>query len=251
MRKVKKMLNLTMRYIWTEEYNYDYFYPIHIHDFYEMVYYPNGTGLLTAAEKDFSVGEGNYAIIPPGISHCETQYLGSKKFCIGFYCDSKIPLIYQKDSSGKINRVLNDMYKEHLNLQFNSKDFLSTKLNEMFVYINRYNANDHNGKTITSNFEYIINTMEEKFNEKICFQDYAKQLNISYDYFRHKFKEITGFSPQGYIINKRLETAHYMLHSTNYSCTEISEKCGFSDSAQFSKMFREKYNMSPGQCRKI
>ncbi len=245
------MLNLELRYIWTEEYKHDYFYPIHIHDFYEMVYYPNGTGLLTADEKNFSVGEGNYAIIPPGIPHCETQYLGSKKFCIGFYCGSKIPLIYQKDPSGKINRVLNDMYKEHLNLQFNSRDFFSTKLNEMFVYINRYKANARQEKAITSNFEYIINTMEEKFNEKICFQDYAEQLNISYDYFRHKFKEITGFSPQEYIINKRLETAHDMLRTTNYSCTEISEKCGFSDSAQFSKMFREKYSMSPGQYRKI
>jgi len=78
---------------------------------------------------------------------------------------------------------------------------------------------------------------------------YAEQLNISYDYFRHKFKEMTGLSPQEYITNKKLESAAIMLSSTFFSCSEIAEKCGFSNSAQFSKMFKEKYNMSPKQYR--
>ena len=93
--------------------------------------------------------------------------------------------------------------------------------------------------------------MDEKFNEKISLQKYAEQLNISYDYFRHKFKSITGVSPQEYIVNKRLEAALNLISTTNLSCTEISEKCGFSDSAQFSKMFKEKYKISPRKYRNI
>ena len=140
------------------------------------------------------------------------------------------------------------MYKESRNLLFNSDDYFSTKLNEMFIYINR--ASNVNNKISATNFEYIINNMDEKYTQKLYLPEYAKQLNISYDYFRHKFKEITGYSPQQYIMNKRLETAIELLSSTNSSCTEISEKCGFSDSAQFSKMFKEQYNMSPRQYRK-
>lgn len=243
------MLNLTIRYIWYEEYNYDYYFPTHNHKFYEMVYYPNGTGILTADKKDYFIEKNDYLIIPPGTSHSEKQHINSKKICLAFYCDEELPLTHQKDFSQKIHRVLKDIYKESKNLHFNSEDYFSTKLNELFIYINRY-ANANN-KTSVTNFEYIINNIDEKYTQKLSLTEYAKQLNISYDYFRHKFKEITGYSPQEYIINKRLEMANDLLTTTNDSCTEISEKCGFSDSAQFSKMFKDKYNISPRQYRKI
>jgi len=243
------MLNLTIRYIWYEEYDYDYFYPKHIHDFYEMVYYPNGSGVLTADKNDYLLEENHYAIVPPGVSHSEKQCINSKKICLAFYCKEDIPLIYRKDFSQKIHRVLKDIYKESCNLHFNSNDLFSTKLNELFVYINR-DGNSSN-KISTTNFAYIINNIDEKFTQKILLPEYAKQLNISYDYFRHKFKEITGYSPQEYIINKRLEMATDLLSTTNFSCTAVSEKCGFSDSAQFSKMFKEKYKISPTQYRKV
>lgn len=242
------MLNLTIRYIWYEEYDYDYFFPTHNHNFYEMVYYANGTGILTADKNEYSIEENCYAIIPPGVSHSEKQLINSKKICLAFYCNEELPLIQKKDFSQKVHYVLKDIYKESRNLHFNSEDYFSTKLNEMFIYINREISG--NNKTSITNFEYIINYIDEKFSQKLLLPEYAKQLNISYDYFRHKFKEITGYSPQDYIINKRLEMAADLLASTNHTCTEISEKCGFSDSAQFSKMFKEKHSISPRQYRK-
>lgn len=246
---VKNMLNLTIRYIWYEEYNHNYFFPSHSHNFYEMVYYTNGTGVLTANKSSYSIEDNDYIIVPPNTIHHENQHINSKKICMAFYCDEELPLIRKKDFSQKIYKILKDIYKESRNLHFNSEDYFSTKLNEMFIYINR-DINSNN-KTSITNFEYIINNIDEKFTQKHLLPEYAKQLNISYDYFRHKFKEITGYSPQDYIINKRLEMACDLLVSTNLSCTEISDKCGFSDSAQFSKMFKEKYNLSPLQYRKI
>lgn len=238
-----------MRYIWYEEYDNEYHYPDHNHNFYEMAYYPVGTGLLNADGNDYPIGDGYFAIVPPGMKHCETQHLEAKKICFAFYSDENIPFLYRKDISQKVHRVLKEIYKESINLQFNSREYISAKLNEMFVYIERDTRT--NIKSSDSNFIYIINNMDEKFNEKISLQKYAEQLNISYDYFRHKFKSITGVSPQEYIVNKRLEAALNLISTTNLSCTEISEKCGFSDSAQFSKMFKEKYKISPRKYRNI
>jgi len=243
------MASFSMRYIWSETYPHEYHYPEHTHDFYEMAYYTNGTGLLTADGKDYPLGNGYYAIVPPGMTHCETQHLDAKKVCIGIYCNEKLPLIYQKESTTKIHLIINEMLKERENLKYNSWGLLGVKVNEMFVYIDR----DKYAKKISSiaNLEHIIVDMDLRYNEKISLQKYADQLNISYDYFRHKFKEITGLSPQEYITNKKLDSAANMLSSSSLSCSEIAEKCGFSNSAQFSKMFKEKYNISPIQYRKI
>jgi len=239
----------TMRYIWDEEYPHKYTYPKHEHVFYEMAYYPIGTGLLNADGKDYPLGDGYYAIVPPNMSHYETQHLESRKICIGFYCNEKLPFIYQKDYSKKIHRIINEMFKEKGNLTYNSWDLLAFKLGEMFIYIDR-DKQGNKKSAISKTIGPIIFEMENNFNKRISLKKYAEQLNVSYDHFRHKFKEITGESPQEYITNKRLEAASNLLSSTALSCSEIAENCGFSNSAQFSKMFKEKYNISPRQYRK-
>lgn len=243
------MAFFSMRYIWPETYPHEYHYPDHNHDFYEMAYYTNGTGLLTADGKDYPLGNGYYAIVPPGMNHCETQHLEAEKICIGIYCNEKLPFIYQKDSTKKIHLIISEMLKERQNLKYNSWNLLGVKINEMFIYIDR----DKYAKKKSSidNLEHIVVDIESNYNEKISLKKYADQLNISYDYFRHKFKELTGLSPQEYITNKKLESAANMLSSTTFSCSEIAEKCGFSNPAQFSKMFKEKYNMPPKQYRNI
>jgi len=243
------MAFFSMRYIWSEEYPHEYHYPDHNHDFYEMAYYTNGTGLLTADGKDYPLGNGYYAIVPPGMTHCETQHLDAEKICIGIYCNEKLPFIYQKDSTKKIYLIISEMLKERQNLKYNSWNLLGIKVNEMFIYIDRDKYAKK--KSSIANLEHIVIDIESNYNEKISLKKYAEQLNISYDYFRHKFKELTGLSPQEYITNKKLESAANMLSSTTFSCSEIAEKCGFSNSAQFSKMFKEKYNITPKKYRNI
>lgn len=213
-----------------------------------MAYYSKGTGLLNADGKDYPLGNGYYAIVPPGMTHCETQHLDAEKICIGIYCNEDFPFLYQKVSNAKVHQIINEMLKERQNLKYNSWGLLSIKLNEMFIYIDR----DKHSKKRSSitNFEHIVVDIDMHFTEKISLQKYADQLNISYDYFRHKFKEMTGFSPQEYITNKKLEAAENLLSSSTLSCSEISNQCGFSTSAQFSKMFKDKYNMSPIQYRR-
>lgn len=243
------MANFSIRYIWPETYPHEFHYPDHTHDFYEMAYYTNGTGLLKADGKDYPLGNGYYAIVPPGMKHCETQHLNAEKVCIGIYCNEKLPFIYQKESSTKIHLIISEMLKERKNLKYNSWGLLGIKINEMFIYIDRDKYAKK--KSSIANLEHIIVDMESRYHEKISLEEYAKQLNISYDYFRHKFKEVTGFSPQEYISNKKLDTAANMLTSSSLSCSEIADKCGFSNSAQFSKMFKEKYKISPNKYRKM
>jgi len=80
--------------------------------------------------------------------------------------------------------------------------------------------------------------------------DCAKQLNLSYDYFQHKFKAITGCSPQQFLIKQRLKASKKLLKEGELNCTEIAFRCGFSTSAQYSALFKKEYGSSPLQYQK-
>ncbi|MBC7765742.1 MAG: helix-turn-helix transcriptional regulator, partial [Hyphomonadaceae bacterium] len=98
---------------------------------------------------------------------------------------------------------------------------------------------------------YIKNYMDVHFNEKINLQSLAELTCYSYDHFRHKFKEITGYSPNQYIMNKRIESAKEKLSKTTMNISDIAIECGFSTSAQFSYLFKKHMQKTPMAFRNI
>ena len=46
-----------------------------------------------------------------------------------------------------------------------------------------------------------------------------------------------------------METAKRLLESTDLTIAEITEKLGINDSAHFSRLFKEQYNMPPAKYR--
>lgn len=77
------------------------------------------------------------------------------------------------------------------------------------------------------------------------------------DYFRMSesqiiriFRKEYGQTPGQYILQKRLETADYLLTMTRMSVSEIAAKLYFSDSCYFSAVFRKWKGKSPRQYRK-
>jgi YesN/AraC family two-component response regulator len=59
------------------------------------------------------------------------------------------------------------------------------------------------------------------------------------------FKAEVGVTISGYIRNKKLDEAKYLLQLTSYSVTEIGEMLGFCDIAYFSNQFKSKFGKSP------
>ena len=73
----------------------------------------------------------------------------------------------------------------------------------------------------------------------------ADMLSVSETYFRRIFKRIYHISPVQYVIKLRLEYASQLLLSKLYTVKEVSYKSGFTDVKYFSRVFKEKFNMTP------
>lgn len=66
---------------------------------------------------------------------------------------------------------------------------------------------------------------------------------------QNKFRNVLGRTPLQEIHRQRMEYAKEILCETSFNLEEIAERCGFSDQAQFSKLFRKIEGSSPGRFR--
>ena len=65
-----------------------------------------------------------------------------------------------------------------------------------------------------------------------------------------KVAEVTGMSPNNYLLRLRLCRAMNMLRETDMSVTEIAFACGFNDSNYFTSRFHREVGMSPLKYRR-
>ena len=82
------------------------------------------------------------------------------------------------------------------------------------------------------------------------FRHEAKQMKISYSYFRKVFEELYNEPPHNYLLQCRLQKAEYLLTDNELQIQEIAVLCGFQDKFYFSRLFKKNYGMSPMKYRK-
>ncbi len=78
----------------------------------------------------------------------------------------------------------------------------------------------------------------------------ANNLNLSPNYLSGVLKSLTGQSTQQHIHNKLLEKAKDQLSTTLLSVSEIAYNLGFEHPASFTKLFKNKTELSPTEFRK-
>lgn len=220
--------------------------PLHSHNYYELVYYTYGSGITEIGSGAYPISSGHFALIPPHTKHDELHHADAEIICLGFHSPTQLPLLFREDTLRTVRGILTALLSEAKTQNYGYEEMILLKLRELLIYLFR---TKHTAKA-TQNFEYIINYLRENFHEHIVLNDFARQLNISYDYFQHKFKALTGASPQQFLMEQRLLSAEKLLRTGDSNCTQIASLCGFCTSAQFSALFKKRYGQSPLQYRK-
>jgi signal transduction histidine kinase/DNA-binding response OmpR family regulator len=80
---------------------------------------------------------------------------------------------------------------------------------------------------------------------------FAQEMTIARTKLFVKLKAITGQTPNDFILTVRMKKAAFMLKSQpELNISEISDKAGFNSPRYFSRVFKERYNMTPQAYRK-
>ena len=92
--------------------------------------------------------------------------------------------------------------------------------------------------------------MMEHFNKPLSLEKVAMEVGIAPTYLSALFKKETGENFKQYLLNQRFDYGKKLLRFTDYSIPAISRACGFGDYANFTRAFKNKYGMTPGEFRK-
>ena len=103
-------------------------------------------------------------------------------------------------------------------------------------------AADHLTQSIKLSIDYI----QRNFDQKLTLEKIASVACLSPTYYSCIFKKLNGVSVWKYINIKRVEKAIEILKVENACKLDIAERCGFSSSSNFYKMFHAITGKKPG-----
>lgn len=98
--------------------------------------------------------------------------------------------------------------------------------------------------------EHAAELIRRNYSQIITIDDIISEIPISKFHFIRTFKRVMGTTPYNYLTNYRINSAKLFLRTTDMSVSEISDKCGFSDTSNFIARFKKHTNQTPLQYRR-
>lgn len=93
--------------------------------------------------------------------------------------------------------------------------------------------------------------MEENYMYDLKIKDFANLANRSLSTFRRDFKKHYNTTPGKWLTNRRLKRAKAILETTDKSISQVVFECGFNNASHFSRVFKEKFSISPSAFQKL
>jgi AraC family transcriptional regulator len=98
----------------------------------------------------------------------------------------------------------------------------------------------------------VLEYIEDTLSQPIRLRELAALARISARHFERAFRQSTGSSPHGYVIDRRLHRARDLLiNQPELPIEQIALRLGFSSSSHFSSAFRRRTGLAPTDFRKI
>lgn len=232
---------------------------------YQLIYIHAGQGYFESANvKRQLVKAGTVILLFPGEWHSYSPdpNTGWEEYWIGFkgknmdekvekqFFSSKEPLL-QIGVSDEIVTIYEECMEKVEQEKNGYQQFVSSLAQHLLgmVYYRKKNF-----RLQPNHEDTIIHTacqlIKERINHRLSPEDVAKELGISYSWFRQHFKRVTGVSPTQYLIQQLIRKAKELLACKNNSISDVAFLLGFEEVGQFSTLFKKKAGITPGMFRK-
>jgi len=235
-------------------------------DEYQLLYITHGRGTFTSKEqKQTVIKEGNMFMLFPGEWHSykPDPNTGWDEYWIGFQginIDNRIQNGFFHKNKAIYNVGIRDdivqLYKQAIQVAIEQntgfQQMLAGIVNHLlgFAYSLDKRASFEDLQVINQiNKAKII--MNSNYSQEITPESVAKQVNMSYSWFRRIFKQYTGFGPAQYIVELKIQKSKELLTNTYMNSQEIAYEVGFDNADYFCTVFKKKTGMSPIKYREF
>ncbi len=175
------------------------------------------------------------------------------------YAINEALFLSEKEEQMMIGILKNIEREYQSNIDKFSQKIVVSQLELLFSYVERFYERQFITRNV--NNHQILERLEDALNRAFE-QDFildhglptvhwvADYLNLSPNYLTSVLKQVTGQSTQQHIHEKLIQKAKEQLSTTHLSVSEIAYSFGFERPASFTKLFKNKTEMSPLEFRK-
>lgn len=125
------------------------------------------------------------------------------------------------------------------------KEYIQKLLTEYAQLISNAKTNEENPLIVK-----VCDYLDHNLSQDISLEQMANIINVSPFYLSKLFKEEKGITFINFISDKRLEKARDLLEHSDLSIKEITSEIGYNDQNYFSRIFKNKFGLSPKEYRK-
>lgn len=96
----------------------------------------------------------------------------------------------------------------------------------------------------------VCDHIEANLAGDLHLESLGQLIGLGPDRFGEVFRSTLGVSPYRYVLQRRMDRARVLLHSTSLTITEIAVNLGFADHAHFTSTFRRLTEITPSRFRR-
>lgn len=258
------------------------FVPLHWQDSIEIIYIKRGNGIVQVDFKTYPAEAGDIFLVLPGHLHGIRGILQNRMeyeniiFDMSFLGSDSVDLCSQKYLQPIINENLvfpafigkDHPLHESITKCLDSSDHLCSLrpkgyelgvkghmliLFSLLVQTAENSENKTAGHLNHKNIgklKTVLSRVEKDYDKKLTVEDIAMECGYSASHFMRWFKEMTGTSFSGYLIEYRLGKAARSLRNSNDTILAISQQNGFDNLSNFNRLFKQRFQMTPSQFRR-
>lgn len=254
------------------QYGYEECQPNHSYgpanrDHYLLHLISRGSGIFHCKNKSYSLSAGQGFLITPGTI---TSYRADEKepwtySWIGFNgANAEFYLaqtglsaenpVFQYQDTNSFSQIFTSLKKLNRNTVTGQVRMIGYLYMLLALLMENSSLLSIQGKAFfSSKEEYVKNAaayIQTNYSRKVTVEEIANYVRLNRSYFGVIFKELTGLTPQEFLIDFRIDKAKKLLSDMSMSIGDVSRSVGYDDPLTFSKLFKKNVGVSPNAYRK-
>ncbi|AIY05461.1 transcriptional regulator, AraC family [Planococcus sp. PAMC 21323] len=233
--------------------------PLHHHpDTVELLLVLNGTIHCQIDGQTYHASAGTVLFIQAGSWH-EQLYVASDTYC-GYrltFCPldpasyANYPSIISISQIANLKSLFLQLQLEKEQPGADSKQMAHHLINAilLFVYRSATKPETNEYSNVEATIQEIKYYMEENHSQTLSLEELAERFELNKYQLARLFKQVTDMSPLQYIISCRINTAKYLLCTSDSPISKISSKVGYKSNTQFQAAFKKATGLTPRQYR--
>lgn len=239
----------------------------HSHEFLEVLFVLSGNGEINIEGKKVLVEKGDIVVYPPNTHHSEHTKPSSKDpLELAFFGVTGLklnnlppdcllpqeldpPIVKTGEDEGRFRWLFESIYKEAEGELPYGEMMLDLYVKLVLTEILRKTEVEERSLIKNVAFSEIYKYICNNYAEINTINDICDKLFVNKYYVSHVFKKYTGVAPMNYVTKMRMTLAKKLLEETDLSASEISRRCGYMDTTNFFRNFKQSESMTPLEYR--